>query len=200
MAKTDRRVQRTRELLQNALVEIIGEKRYDEITIQDIVNRANIGRSTFYQHYSTKDELFIRCHEAIVGDFRSGQLFPHPRTRQELLSEKAPLGTVEAYRHLQGTWARLSPVFQGKDGQHILRRIRDHSAQEIETNLRACFPTSDCAIPLEALANYLAGAQLALVQWWLEKRRTHTAETIAQTIHHLQRAAICSAFGLNVNS
>jgi hypothetical protein len=46
------------------------------------------------------------------------------------------------------------------------------------------------------LANYLAGAQIALVQWWLEKRRTHTPENLAQAFHRLQRAAIRDAFGL----
>lgn len=47
MAKTDRRVQRTRELLQKALIELIGEREFDAITIQDIVDRANVGRTTF---------------------------------------------------------------------------------------------------------------------------------------------------------
>lgn len=198
MASTDRRVQRTRDLLQKALVELIREQRYDAITIQDIAARANVGRSTFYQHYSTKDELFIACHEAIVGEFRPGQLFPHPLSREELLSTETPRGMIAAYRHLQATWGRLSPVFEGKDGQHILRRIRDQSAQQIEANLRACFVNEQSAVPLEVLANYLAGAQLALVQWWLEKRRPHTAETIALMFHRLQRAAICDAFGLSV--
>ena len=56
MTKTDRRVQRTRELLQKALIALISERRYDAITIQDIVDRANVGRTTFYLHYSSKDE------------------------------------------------------------------------------------------------------------------------------------------------
>ncbi len=51
MPKTDRRVQRTRELLQKALISSISERRYDAITIQDIVDRANVGRTTFYLHY-----------------------------------------------------------------------------------------------------------------------------------------------------
>ncbi len=83
----------------------------------------------------------------------------------------------------------------------ILRRIRDGSAQEIEANLRAVFAEADSAIPFDVLANYLAGAQIALVQWWLEqgwpeKRQPHTPENLAQTFHRLQRAAIREAFGL----
>jgi len=76
MTKTDRRVQRTRELLQKALIELIRERGYDAVTIQDIVDRANVGRTTFYLHYRSKDELFIGCHEAIVSEFHFGPLCP----------------------------------------------------------------------------------------------------------------------------
>jgi len=83
MAKTDRRVQRTRELLQKALIDLINERGYDPITIQDIVDRANIGRTTFYLHYSSKDELLMSCHEAIVSEFHFGP--GSPLSRDELL-------------------------------------------------------------------------------------------------------------------
>ena len=194
MTKTDRRVQRTRELLQKALIELISERGYDAITIQDIVDRANVGRTTFYLHYRSKDELFMSCHEAIVSEFRIGPL--HPLSREELLSPEAPPGMTSAYRHLEDARARLYQLFQGKDSLLILRRIRDWSAQEIESSLRAAFAEADSTIPFDVLANYLAGAQIALVQWWLEKRQPHTPENLAQTFHRLQRAAIRDAFGL----
>jgi len=191
MAKTDRRVQRTRELLQKALIELISERGYDAITIQDLVDRANVGRTTFYLHYSSKDELFMSCHEAIVSEFPL-----YPLSREELLSPEAPPGMTSAYRHLLDARALLYPIFQGKDNLLILRRIRDWSAQEIEASLRAAFAEPDRTIPFDVLANYLAGAQIALVQWWLEKRQPHTPEKLAQTFHRLQRAAIRDAFGL----
>ncbi len=194
MARTDRRVGRTRELLQKALIELISERGYDAITIQDIVDRANVGRTTFYLHYHSKDELFMNCHEAIVSEFRIGPL--HPLSREELLSPEAPPGMTSAYRHLEDARAPLYSIFQGKDGLLILRRLRDWSAQEIETSLRAAFAEADSTIPFDVLANYLAGAQIALVEWWLEKRQPHPLENLAQTFHRLQRAAIRDAFGL----
>jgi AcrR family transcriptional regulator len=192
MTKTDRRVQRTRELLQKTLFELISERGYDAITIQDIVDRANIGRTTFYVHYNSKDELFMSCHAAIVSEFHS----LHPRAREELLSHEAPPGMISAYRHLLDARALLFPIFLGKDGPLILRRIRDRSAQEIEVSLRSAFVEADSKIPFDLLANYLAGAQIALVQWWLEKRQPHRPENLAHTFHRLQRAAIRDAFGL----
>ena len=194
MRKADRRVQRTRELLQKALIELINENGYDGITIQDIVDRANVGRTTFYLHYNSKDELFMSCHEAMVSKFRIGSL--HPLSREELLSPEAPTGMAVAYRHLEDLRASLYSIFQGKHSLLILRRIRDWSAEEIEANLRAAFTEADSTIPIDVLANYLAGAQIALLQWWLEKRQPHTLENLAQTFHRLQRAAIREAFAL----
>jgi AcrR family transcriptional regulator len=57
--KQDRRSQRTRHLLSEALVSLIREKGYDTITVSDLIDRANIGRSTFYSHYRDKDDLFV---------------------------------------------------------------------------------------------------------------------------------------------
>jgi AcrR family transcriptional regulator len=197
MAKTDRRVERTREQLQRALMDLIAERGYDSITIQDIVNRANIGRTTFYLHYNSKDELFMSCHEAIISEFHLGLL--HPLTRDELLSRQIPPQMTFAYRHLEEGRALLYPIFQGKDSQFILRQIRARSAREIEANLRAVFVEADSSISFEMLSNYLVGAQIAMMQWWLEKRRPHSAESLAQMFHRLQRAAICSAMGIPDN-
>lgn len=194
MMKPDRRVQRTRDLLQTALIELISERGYDAVTIQDVAERANVGRTTFYLHYSSKDELFMSCHEAVFSEFHFGPF--HSLSREELLSPEAPLRMTSAYRHLLDGRALLYPVFQGKDSSLLLRRIRDRSAQEIEANLRVAFAEADSTIPLDVLANYLAGAQIALVQWWLEKRQPHTPTTLAQAFHRLQRAAIRDAFGL----
>jgi len=172
------------------------EQDYDAITIQEIVDRANVGRTAFYLHYGNKDELFLNCHEGMVNEFRFGPFFPF--TREELLSPNAPPGMTAAYQHLEDARAMLSPVFQGRDSLLILRRIlRDRSAHAIEANLRAAFAGIDSRIPLDVLAAYLAGAQIELVQWWLEKRQPHTPQSLAQSFHRLQRAAIRDAFGLS---
>src|SRR5947209_7875960 len=110
MAKTDRRVQRTRDLLQKALIDLIGECGYDAITIQDIVDRANVGRTTFYVHYSSKEDLFMSSHQAIVGEFHFGQL--HLLSAEELLSPEVPPGMISAFRHLEEARTLLNPIFQ----------------------------------------------------------------------------------------
>lgn len=193
MTKLDRRVERTRGLLQQALIGLIRERGYDAVTIQDIVDRANVGRTTFYLHYTSKDDLFLHCHDAILGQF---QLSPHAHLSQAaLLSPEPPEGMTLAFQHLVEARALLAPILQGKDSLLILRRIRDRSAEEIAAHLHAAFEEAESSIPLDLLASYLAGAQIALVQWWLEKRPPHSPEQLAHTFHRLQRAAIRDAFG-----
>jgi AcrR family transcriptional regulator len=58
-AITDRRVQRTRRLLHKAFMSLILEKKYESITVQEILDRADVGRSTFYMHFRDKDELLV---------------------------------------------------------------------------------------------------------------------------------------------
>ena len=193
MTKTDKRVERTRKLLQTALIDLIGERGYDAITIQDIVDRANLGRTTFYLHYNSKEDLFMSCREAGIVHF--GPL-RHLLTREQLLSPEMPKWTGSHFQHLNDARVQLSHIVQGEDGLLILRRIRDESAQDLEASLRAAFAESDSAIPFNLLANYLAGTQIALMQWWLEKRQPYPLETVAQTFHRLRRAAIRDALGL----
>lgn len=193
MAKSDRRVKRTHKLLQTALIELIAERGYDALTVQEIVERANVGRTTFYDHYNSKDDLFLSCHDNVVSEF-----YPfHSQAESLLLPEPSP-EMVAAYQHLIDARILLYPIFTGEESMLILRRIRDRSARELILSLGSTYSESDSNIPLDLLANYLAGAQIALVQWWLEKRQPFTAKDLAQTFHRLRRAAILDAFNLTI--
>lgn len=189
--KTDRRIERTQKQLQNALVDLINDYKYDAITVQMIVDYADVGRTTFYEHFDGKDDLFMSCHTAVVSKFYQLHAIP-----DIVLSSEAPPAMIDAYRYLLEFKPLLYPIFQSPDGLLILRRIRQRSAKDIETSLRAKFDKSDSMVPLNLLANYLAGAQISLVEWWLQNHQPHTPEILAKSFHRLQCAAIRDAFGL----
>ena len=103
----DRRIQRTKKLLWDSLISLILRKGYDQITIQDIIDEANIGRSTFYSHYENKEQLLF-----------SGQ--PH---LTEMLFQQGEEGTgvsfTTVFRHAWDNKDVAKALF-GKQSGHIL--------------------------------------------------------------------------------
>jgi AcrR family transcriptional regulator len=131
-AKPDRRVQRTRQLLHTAMVELIVEKNYDKITVQDIIDRANVGRSTFYAHFMGKDDLLRDG----ISDLRI-DLSQHFETREDT---GILLRTTEVFRHLQEKH-RLYRAMIGTEGVDFVKRVMrkqmsEDLAQRIEGDVR----------------------------------------------------------------
>ena len=69
----DRRVQRTHHLLNHALLSLIQEKGFEALTVQDIIDRANVGRSTFYAHFADKEDLFLQGFESLSAELKERQ-------------------------------------------------------------------------------------------------------------------------------
>ncbi|WP_063050290.1 TetR/AcrR family transcriptional regulator [Nocardia arthritidis] len=125
----DRRVRRTRALLHQALIELMIERAYDRITVRDILDRADVGRSTFYAHYRDKDDLLLRSSTdylraamaAAETDTDAPELLAPVRTLFELAA-----GHPEVYRALLGR----------KSGTVSLRTTRVMVAQILAERLR----------------------------------------------------------------
>jgi len=177
--KTDARVRRTRDALGDALVALMQEKPFDTITVQDVLDRANVSRSTFYSHYSDKDDLLMsdaeEFFEAISmalsqhGD-KSDRVFP----------------VQEFFTHL----ADVQPFFKAlvKSGkfQENMELARGHFARGIERRL-AELPRSRSIPPheLSAIAFTHAGALLSLLTWWLDRGMRESPAEMDQLFHRI---------------
>ncbi|MBZ0305227.1 MAG: TetR/AcrR family transcriptional regulator [Anaerolineae bacterium] len=187
--KQDRRIQRTRQLLRSALVELMKEKGFDAITIQDVTDRANVGRTTFYLHYSSKEDLLLDHHAELQTQFQLTimsyeQLFsdvPQPEmvTLLNLLAENRPM---------------YYAISAAKDAEFILRGVKAQMAAHLIESLKVNLPDREPAIPLDVLAEYIVGARLSLIHWWVMNRNPYTALQLATILHQLQRAAIMDAY------
>jgi AcrR family transcriptional regulator len=163
---TDRRVRRTRELLRRALLELILEKGYDRITVRDILDRADVGRSTFYAHYRDKDELLLAgfedVHTAIQAERDAAEA---GRTTQSLFLEPllAVFSHVGEHRHF---WEALSR----KGGADVITRILRRSVDDlVREHLRARFPeAAQDPTRLEPAIRFTAGACMGMLVWWLD--------------------------------
>lgn len=164
----DRRTQRTDKLLREALVALLSEKRYDAITVQDILDRANVGRSTFYAHYYDKDDLLESNIEWLIDAFtqpldaaRSGRVHTFP--------------SVEFFRHVQSQYALYEALERGKASAKLFRKAQSYLSAMLQSHLEIV-ARNKTEIPIPFLANYFAGSFLTTLWWWLENKMPYPPE------------------------
>jgi AcrR family transcriptional regulator len=180
--RLDRRVIRTRRLLRDALMELILEKGYDSVTVQDITDRANLGRATFYLHYpGGKDELLISSLERLYEDLAARIA---PMTREEWLAGQRMPGLI-AFEHAAEQRALYRVILNGGGSGMIARRIREYMAHNSYERLRGWVGDAPTPVPLEIIAQYMAGSLLTLIGWWLEQEQPHSSQEMADYYYRL---------------
>ena len=164
--KNDRRVLRTRKLLWEALIALIEEKDYAEITVQDIADRANVNRVTFYLHYRDKQDLLENSVAAILDNMVSKIT---PMTWDRFRLDIPPEGLVLVYRYIAEN-ARFYRIILGKNGiPFLVARLREYLAELTVQRYRLVMPPDRPGpVPLEIIAHYAAGSLIGLITWWLE--------------------------------
>jgi AcrR family transcriptional regulator len=176
-ATPDRRTQRTRQALSHALITLIQDKRYDAITVQDICDRADVGRSTFYAHYQDKDDLLTSNFQQVMESlgqplaYRDGQLvFPI-----------APL-----FAHVKGHHHLYKALLWGGGMDVLMRAGQKQWSQQIEQYVRALLKDGrQPAVPIPVVAVYMAGSLQTLLLWWLEHKMPHSPASMDEMFQQL---------------
>ncbi|MCH7586213.1 MAG: TetR/AcrR family transcriptional regulator [Acidobacteria bacterium] len=176
----DRRVRRTKQRLNDALESLIIEKGYDKITVQDLIDRADVGRSTFYAHYETKDDLLVSWTQ-LAEDMDL-------HMAQEQTDAESIIPSLALFRHL-GEYHRLYRAMIGGGGIDIVTemihsRLLHHATFELERRAKANRHTS---IPIEVRAGFLASSLLALLTWWLDNDMPYPPESMDEMYQELTR-------------
>lgn|ERR1700722_7551729 len=175
---TDLRIRRTRERLGAALIALIEEKAIDEVTVREVLDRAKVGRSTFYVHYRDKDDLFLsQLEEGLqmwsnilsVKQEKSRRVAPvteffaHVASARKLYRSLVASGRIQAFFDLaQGYFAR-----------GIARRLKEIG-----------LPIPDQR-EFDARAHALAGNLLSLLRWWLDRGAKETPEDMDGLFHRM---------------
>ncbi len=160
--RIDRRVRRTRDVLGDALIGLMHEKPFEAITVQQVIDRADVGRSTFYTHYRGKDDLFL----SDVEDFFEGMATLLAR-RGDTSNRVAPVRELFAHvaeaRELYGTLIAAGKI------NEVMELGQGHFARAIEQRLAQLLPVPEKgSMPRAATAHALAGAMLSLMSWWID--------------------------------
>ena len=174
----DPRVARSTHALGQALIELIQEGDYDSITVQRILDRAGIGRATFYAHYRNKEDVLYSSYERLFSGLErlverpsavGHRLFPVSEFLEHLASARSLLDALRSSGQLDVMW----PMFV------------EFAARMIERRLGA----QTRAAPRPLVARMLAGALAESVAWWLDHQNAATPAQVDSAFHDLASRA-----------
>jgi AcrR family transcriptional regulator len=186
--KDDRRSQRTQKLLSEALIALMLEKRYDRITVQDIIDRANVGRSTFYAHFLDKEDLLVSQFERVLD------LFSQHLARDE--GHNTPsMSVVGLFRHVQEFQPAYEAMVWGRGIELLYQQGQAFLSKRIEADLVALLPVGkQPTVPVAILATHIASTLVTLIRWWLDNKMPYSIERMDEIFHQLVMPSLQAAF------
>lgn len=173
-AEADRRVARTRRQLRDALVSLVIERGWDAVTLIDVCERSDLGRSTLYVHFADKEDLMLSGFQSLEAELESvreaspGQF----AFASELIAHTQE--NLRLFRALAGT----------KTGRHVISHLRGISARLVTSELQT-LRIAQARLPLTA--HYIAGGLVELIVAWLEGPTRRSADELTEGFLALTR-------------
>jgi AcrR family transcriptional regulator len=176
----DRRVQRTRRLLHEAFISLILERGYDAVTIRDVVERAGVGRSTFYTHFGDLEEVLVcRATGQWLREFGAAGR-----------GERRPLGFTRPFLEHVHEHRRLWRALVGKrGGMAVQQRFRESLLDVVREDVAALAGKQRPEV-LDGVVHYVTGAFMELLFWWLDARTALTPADVDEIFHRLTAPAL----------
>ena len=171
----DRRQQKTRNAIFQAFNHLLEEKQYSSITVQEILDEADIGRSTFYSHFETKDALLREMCTGIFDHIFSHEL--HSETSHDFSSSDHGLREkiTHLLYHLKDNKGNIQGLLSGESGELFMRYFRAYLGDMFE-QYPECFRKD---VPREFALNHLIGSFAEAVKWWIRNGMEMPAEELA---------------------
>ena len=182
--RIDRRVARTRASLQDALIELIPKRGYAAITVEDICASANVGRSTFYAHYPDKEALRAATIEAHLHALTR----PHDRSPDNAAQGRLFAFSLPMFEHAHAARALHAALLaDSSDVMHneVRERIRRSIREELSGR-----EGHAAAIPTEFVVQFVAGAFVAVLSWWLSEGRDVSAGEVDRMFQDIARKGL----------
>lgn len=176
----DRRQQKTREAIFKAFSILLEKKSYNHITVQEILDTANIGRSTFYTHFETKDELLKTVCKELFGHIIDSAM---DKTHTHGLYSKgeAPKSVFcHLLQHLQENDKNILGLLSCESSDIFLRYFKDSLNELIKAQFVNHNRRDSQDLPQDFLVNHISGSFVEMVLWWLKDKKKHTPEELDQ--------------------
>lgn len=166
----DRRQQKTRKAIFRAFRSLLEKKRYDHITVQEIIDEADVGRSTFYSHFETKDLLLdALCEELFFHIFEHD---PCPWVGKDRDLESKLSHTLW---HIRDEKNDLSGILISDSGELFMTYFKRH----LHTMFEGFIDVFKTDVPREFLLNHLVGSFAETVMWWIKEGMKTPPESVA---------------------
>lgn len=170
----DRRVSRTKNLLQQGLCTLLRRKRYEAITVDDICAAADVGRSTFYAHFRSKDDLKRSGLESLHRVLAERQ-----KAARQAQAQDAAFGfSLSVFEHARDHVEHYRTLVGGRGGKVALTKIRQMLTDLVRSELAASSHSSVEGVPSELVVRYAVGAYMSVLTWWLDGGARLPAERI----------------------
>ncbi len=176
----DRRQKKTREAIFRAFTQLLAEKNYNQIAVQEIIDRADIGRTTFYAHFETKDYLLKDLCEELFGHIIDTAMgLPHGHYHYSCGPEQDSV-FLHLLQHLQKNDRNILELLSSQNNEIFLRYFKSNLKKLIVTQYAAKGLLKNKNLPEDYLVNYVSSAFVETVHWWLCHKMEQSPKTITQ--------------------
>lgn len=170
----DRRMQKTRAAIYDALTKLLRRNRFEEITVQQIIDEANIGRSTFYSHFETKDQLLEEmCNEMFAHVF-SDSLLPERSHDYSGKHEDIRSLLEHILYHIKDHKDNIGSIMQGESEKVFTRYFSDY----LEKVFGGVIAHMQLNVPDDFKRQFVIGSFIATVKWWISQGLKQSPEEI----------------------
>lgn len=174
----DRRQKKTREAIFAAFTALLAKKSYHQIAVQDIIDAANVGRTTFYAHFETKDYLLKAMCEELFGHIIDTAMgLPH--SHYHCTSKQSDSMFLHLLRHLRENDNHILELLSCQNNELFLRYFKDNLQQLIRTQYADTNKLKHTVLPEEYLVNHIASSFVETVAWWVSRKLRETPEQVA---------------------
>jgi AcrR family transcriptional regulator len=162
----DRRIQKTQKLLREALFSLIREKNYDSIVVKDILDRANVGRSTFYMHFGDKDDLLVSGMHDMLRSVQAAGLPRSAKAYEQIIWFSLPI-FEQISQHRHAGEARIGTRGRAIIHEHLQKVLTGLIADDVKKSFQSR-RKSAAQVPSDIVVQYVASTFILVLNWWVE--------------------------------
>jgi len=196
----DRRKRRSRAALRAGLLELIGVKPYDTITIDDVADTADVSRATFYAHYRDKADLLAELSDEMISEAAArATSIPAQDTQPGAAARYSGSAAAQVIVHAAEHRDLYQLVLSGAGGKEPRKRLISSLQTAVASVFSRLADTLERTprMPMEIISRAFTGALLAVIEAWLAGEYEGTPDEIAAIFMHGQVDGLQWALGLN---